>query len=70
MRKQEIGELLIRLFSCVDQADIQDDVYELMKAAPIAMQKDFIEMLVTASNIWDREPHDADLYVARKLVGL
>lgn len=68
MRKQEIADLMIRLFGCTDQAGIQDDVEKLMKAAPTAMQIEFINMLIEDPT-WDREPDDDDIKVARSLVG-
>lgn len=70
MRKQEIGDLMLRLYSHIDQADIQDSIYKLMRSAPISLQKEFIELLVTSEYLWDTRPDSDDLKTAQKLVGI
>ena len=71
MKKEEIAALMLRLFGTYDQAGIQDNVYEMMAAAPIKLQKQLIYDMLQGGR-WDSDmglPDEEDLILARKISG-
>jgi hypothetical protein len=68
MKKEEISEIMLHLWSNVDQAPMDGELQELMKAAPISAQKSFIEAMVEATNL-HQEPDEEILNKAKRLVG-
>ncbi|MCY9593745.1 hypothetical protein PC41400_21685 [Paenibacillus chitinolyticus] len=68
MKKEEISELMYRLYIACDQAPYDTDVKELIQSAPIKMQKEFISRMIQ-EKLWDIHPDEEDLEAARKLTG-
>ncbi len=70
MKKEEIADITIHLWNCMDQAGFDMDVIEAFRACPIYMQKKFIEGFIR--NLDDPsadEPDPEILEKAKKLVG-
>ncbi|MEK4185641.1 MULTISPECIES: hypothetical protein [unclassified Paenibacillus] len=69
MKKEEISEIMLHLWSSVDQAPMDRELKELMKTAPIAVQKSFIESIMSDEN-FNQDPDAEILNKAKRLVGI
>lgn len=67
MRKEEVGNILVHLWGCKDQAPLMDMVNEAFRNLPLAKQKDFIDNLLDSPYIIP--PDEETIYQACKLLG-
>lgn len=68
MKKEEITEIMLHLWGNADQAPFDMRLEELMKTAPIAAQKSFIESMLEAKNLIE-DPDEEIMKKAKRLVG-
>lgn len=60
---------MLHLWGNIDQAPMDGELQELMKAAPISAQKTFIESMMADEN-WNERPEKEILDKAKRLVGI
>lgn len=68
MKKAEITEIMMHLWGNVDQAPFDTELEKLMKTAPIAAQKAFIESIIESPALNEGQDEEI-LNKAKRLVG-
>jgi hypothetical protein len=67
MKKSEVTEILLDLWSMVDQAGYDIEIRDAFKNCPLEWQKNFIKDMLCA-NSWDRDFNQDLIDKARKLI--
>lgn len=69
MKKEEISEIMYKLWMGVDQADFDMPLKDLMRSAPISAQKEFMKVLLESDNRHENDIDEEVLIKAKKIVG-
>lgn len=68
MRKDEISEVLVHLWGCVDQASFDSEIKTAFKACPVSVQKELIGTMLDPAN-WNVDPDEETLQQAKRIIG-